>query len=273
MSETSTTRPIDDPVPTAADTVRTVALLIAMLGQIVAGAVGGIGLWGERIGAVANSYPTALLPGGGAFTIWSLIYVATLALAVRAALPGQRGRRVHRRSGWWLVAAGVLNAGWVLVFGQRWIVFAEVVILALLGCLILAWIRIAETQARGWGDRLLLYLPVTLYTGWVTMATVVGAATTASALGLRLSEGLTASVAVAAVLVTVAVVVLVVINSVAIVGFVTSVIWALAWIALGTSIGLVAVAALLGIVVTLSAAVVRCRDRDAAGGRTRLGWG
>ncbi|APU16844.1 TspO-like protein [Actinoalloteichus sp. GBA129-24] len=273
MSETSTTDVTDGAAPRPADSVRSVALLIAMVAQVAAGAVGGIGVWGEQIGTVANSYPTPLLPGGGAFAIWSLIYVSTLALAVRAALPAQRGRRVYRRAGWWLVAAGVLNAGWVLVFGQRWIAFAEVVIVALLICLIMAWVRLTETPARDWGDRLLLYTPVTFYAGWVTMATVVGAATTVTALGLRLSAGLTASVAVAAVLATTAVVTLVVINAFAVFGFVASVTWALAWIVLTTSTGLVAVAALVGIVVTLSAVAVRYKGSAAAGRRLRIGWG
>ncbi len=78
------------------DLVRAVVLLAAVVLQTVAGAIGGSGAWGEPVGSVANSYPTLVLPGGGAFSIWTLIYVLSIALAVRAALPGQR-RMVARR--------------------------------------------------------------------------------------------------------------------------------------------------------------------------------
>ncbi|MET0233611.1 MAG: tryptophan-rich sensory protein, partial [Kibdelosporangium sp.] len=114
---------------------RAVAVVCAALLQIVAGAVGGIGLWGEPVGEVANSYPTLLLPGGGAFGIWSLIYVTFTALAIRQVLPSQRTRVVHQRTGWWLVAAGVLNAAWIALFSHRLITLAQIVIIGLLVCL------------------------------------------------------------------------------------------------------------------------------------------
>ena len=233
---------------TGRDTGRAVAVLAAAVLQVGAGAVGGTGLWGEAVGDVANSYPTLLLPPGAAFTIWSLIYVAFLALAVRQVLPGQRARAVHRRTGWWLAAAGLLNATWVLVFGQRWVVVAQVVIVALLVCLAVAVVRL--TPAQGWGDRLLLHLPVTVYLGWVGVATVAGGATTTAAYGA--APG-TAS-AVTALLLTGAAAAVAVFRLPAAAGFAASVCWALAWIAAGasvTSVRVAALAAVAAVVVTV----------------------
>nr|WP_232328088.1 tryptophan-rich sensory protein [Kibdelosporangium sp. MJ126-NF4]CEL16795.1 hypothetical protein [Kibdelosporangium sp. MJ126-NF4] len=154
------------------DKARAGALILVAVLQVAAGVVGGVGLWGESVGVVANSYPTLLLPGGAAFTIWSLIYVAFGALAVRQALPEQRNRDVHRRTGWWLVAAGVLNAAWVLLFTNRLILLAQLMIVALLACLLGAALRLQP--ADGWADRLLLHIPVMVYLGWVAVATVAG---------------------------------------------------------------------------------------------------
>ncbi|WP_019807249.1 tryptophan-rich sensory protein, partial [Saccharomonospora halophila] len=169
------------------DRVRAVALLAVAVLQIVAGALGGTGAWGEPVGTVADAYPHPLLPAGTAFSLWSVIYVAVLALAVRQVLPSQRGREVHRRTGWWLVGAGVCNVAWVALFGQRWVLPAQVVIVALLGCLVAAWVAASRVLARDRWDRLLLHGPVALYTGWVAVATVVGAVTTAVALGAAVS--------------------------------------------------------------------------------------
>ncbi|MGB3439817.1 MAG: tryptophan-rich sensory protein [Actinophytocola sp.] len=250
---------------TRADAWRAAALVVAAAVQILAGFVGGAGLWGEAVGEVANAYPTLLLPGGAAFTIWSLIYVGFAALAVRQALPGQRHRTVHRRTGWWLVAAGVLNAAWVALFAQRLTVLAQLVIIALLVCLAVVASRL-RAGADGWPDRLLLHLPVGVYLGWVSMATVAGAATTAAsydaapttavAIAVLVLTGLAAAVAVA------------VLPSV--VGFAVTVCWALAWIASRTPESAVAVTALLAVAVVVVAAVVRLWR---AGDRSTAAWG
>ena len=232
--------------------LRAGAVLGAAVLQVLAGVVGGAGLWGEAVGDVANSYPTLLLPAGAAFTIWSLIYVAFFALAVRQALPGQRGRDVHRRTGWWLVGAGVLNATWVLLFTQRVVVGAQVVIVALLVCLGVAAVRL-RAPAEGWGDRLLLHLPVAVYLGWVAVAAVAGGATTTAAYGAAPTSG----AAIAALLLTGAAAAVAVLRLPAVVGFAAAVCWALVWIAAGVDVTSVRVAALVAVGAVAVTAAVR----------------
>lgn len=236
-----------------ADAWRATAVVTAAVLQIVAGAIGGIGVWNEPVGEVANSYPTLLLPAGEAFTIWSLIYVAFAGLAVRQALPTQRGREVHRRTGWWLVAAGVLNAGWIALFTQRQITLAQVVIVALLGCLAVAAARLTRIPATGWPDRLLLHMPVTIYTGWVAVATVAGAATTGAALG-------NAPTTIAAVLVLALTGIAVgaaALRLSAVAGLAMAVCWALAWIVVATPAMQVRYAGLVAVAVVLAGFAVR----------------
>ncbi|MFC4852074.1 tryptophan-rich sensory protein [Actinophytocola glycyrrhizae] len=233
---------------------RAAAVVVAAGLQVGAGAVGGAGLWGEAVGEVARSYPTLLLPPGAAFAIWSLIYVAFAALAVRQALPGQRSRTVHRRSGWWLVVAGVLNATWVLLFAQRFVVPAQVVIVALLACLAVAAVRL-RAPADGWADRLLLHLPVAVYLGWVAVAAVAGGATTTAAYG----AAPTAPAAITALLFTGAAAAVAVARLPAVAGFAASVCWALGWIASGASVPSVRVAAIAAVLAVVVAVAVRLR--------------
>lgn len=251
------------------DRVRAVALLAAAVLQIVAGALGGTGAWGEPVGTVADAYPHPLLPAGTAFSIWSLIYVAVLALAVRQVLPSQRGREVHRRTGWWLVGAGVCNIAWVALFGQRWVLPAQVVIVALLGCLLAAWVAASRVPARDRGDRLLLHGPVALYTGWVAVATVVGAVTTAVAFGAAVPVPAAAGV----LLVTAVAAGFAIAWLRAVVPFALAVVWALSWIAVRTGDAAVAVTAVVAVlvllVVTVRAVVTAPRGRTRARRRTR----
>lgn len=239
------------------DTWRSGALVCAAVLQVLAAAV-----WGKSVGGVANSYPTLLLPAGAAFSIWSLIYVGFAAMAVRQA--SQRGRDVHRRTGWWLVAAGVLNAAWVPVFTNRWILLAQVVIVALLVCLVSAALRLQP--ADGWGDRLLLHIPVTVYLGWVVVATVAGAATTAAAFGA--APGVTA--AIVSLALTGVAAALAVLRLPAVVGFAAAVCWALTWIAANTPTMWVRVTALIAIAVVGLSVVVRI---DHKSNRGSIAWG
>jgi benzodiazapine receptor len=247
------------------DSIRVTAVLAAAVLQTVAGGLGGSGAVGESVGVVAMSYPNPVLPSGAAFGIWTLIYVAVLVLAVRQALPGQRGREVHRRTGWLLTAAGVLNAAWILAFSQRWIAVSEVVIVALLGCLAVAYLRLAHRPAEGWGDRLFLHGTVAVYTGWVSVASVVGAVTTATAAGVTVPDRLGAVLLLAAA----ALVAWLVIKSHAVVGYVAAVVWALGWIA-AASADDVRIAALISAAIVVAVVVVRAvRASDSAG----LMWG
>lgn len=248
------------------DVVRANVVLAAAALQIAAGAVGGAGLWGEPVGVVADSYPTPLLPAGGAFTIWSLIYVLFAVLAFRQALPGQLARPVHRRTGWWLGASGMLNAGWVALFAHRLVLAAQLVIVLLLMCLAVTAVRLMSTPAQSWADRLLLHTPITLYTGWVAVATVAGAATTGAALG----AGPSTAGAVIAVALTGVAAAAVARRLPAVAGFAAAVCWALAWIATGTSATAVQVGAFAAIAVVAAVVAHRLRSSpDAA----RTAWG
>ncbi|GAB3569678.1 hypothetical protein GCM10027445_21830 [Amycolatopsis endophytica] len=244
------------------DGPRAGAVLVTAALQFVAGTAGGAGLTGEPVGDVANSHPTLLLPAGTAFTIWSLIYAVLLVTAVWQALPAQRHRDVHRRTGWWLAVSGVLNAAWIVVFTQHWIVVSEVVIVALLACLLTAFAKLGP--ARGWADRLLLHIPLGLYAGWVTAATVAGAATTGAALGIRPPDTVAVVLAGAATLATAAVTVWVVSRWRAVAGYALAVAWALTWIAVATPATAVVATALTGVALVVVAAGLRL----ARGGRS-----
>lgn len=244
------------------DTWRSGALVCAAVLQVLAGFVGGAGLWGESVGTVANSYPTLLLPAGAAFTIWSLIYAGFGALAIRQVV--QRRRDVHRRTGWWLVAAGVLNATWILLFTNRLFLLAQLVIVGLLICLLCAALRLQP--ANGWADRLLLHIPVMVYLGWVAVATVAGAATTAAAFGA--APGITA--AIVALALTGVGAALAVLRLPAVIGFAAAVCWALAWIAANTPTTWVQVTAFAAIAAVALTAVIRIERWP---NRSTIAWG
>ncbi|HEX8488334.1 MAG TPA: tryptophan-rich sensory protein, partial [Propionibacteriaceae bacterium] len=168
------------------DLVRSTLLAVAAVAQVGSAPLTSLALGpSSDQGPISDANLSPVTPAGYAFTIWGLIYLGSLALAVYQLMPRQRGREVHRRTGWWLVAAFACSTVWVPIFGSRTIWLSQLVILALVACLAVVMIRLtrlgpAETTA----ERLLLRLPVSLYLGWATLATFAGFGTTLRSLGM-----------------------------------------------------------------------------------------
>jgi len=217
----------------------------------------GIGAGGESVGVVARSFPTPVLPADWTFAIWAPIYLAFLGYAVYQLLPAQRGREVHRATGWWLAVSAVLNALWILAFSAQAVVLAQVIIVALLVVLAVAMARLTAHPAADAADRLMLHGPVGLYAGWVSVATVVGAATTGTFLGAPGEGGVATVLGALILLVTGAIAAAVVARGAAALPYAVSVVWALgAIVVMGPPLAVV-VAALVALVAVVAVLVRR----------------
>ena len=89
----------DEAMPVS-DRTRSIAVAVAAVAQTV------VGLGAQLVvdadsstAAISDDNRSPVTPAGYAFSIWGLIFAACLALAVYQALPAQREREVHRRTG------------------------------------------------------------------------------------------------------------------------------------------------------------------------------
>jgi benzodiazapine receptor len=214
------------------DTVRSVLVaVLAVLQTVVAGLAGSGALGGEPIGVVARAYRTPLLAANWTFAIWGPIYLGILVYAGYQLLAGQRRRQVHRATGWWMVAAAVFNTGWILSFGARLVPLSELAIIGLLVCLAVVFGRLSRVAATGVAERVAMRGPIALYTGWVSLATVLGTAATGVWAGLPGDGALAVVAAVVVLLAAGAIATWVVVSGTAVVGYVVAVIWGLIGIA------------------------------------------
>jgi translocator protein len=236
----------------------------------VVAALAGNGVFGEPIGVVAAAYPSPLRAAGWAFGIWLLIYLGMLVQAGYQALPGQWSRVVHRSTGWWLAAAAVCNALWILAFGARLVPLAQLLIFALLVCLAVVLARLRPVPATGRVERIAFRGPVALYAGWVSLAVPLGAAATGVWAGLPGSDALSVVLAVVVLLAVAAIVVWVVTAATAVVPYAAGAAWALAGIVLSGPPGPVAAAAVLA---ALMVATATARRVASAGNPMRAAWG
>jgi benzodiazapine receptor len=252
------------------DLTRGLAVVALAVIQIVVAGLGGSGATGDDVGTVARSYPSPVLPAGWTFAIWGPIYLAFLGYAIYQLLPAQRTREVHRAPGWWLAVSAVLNMAWILAFSARYVLLAELLILALLVVLARVYGRLSRERAANATERAVFRLPVALYTGWVSLAVVAGTAATGVRLGLPGDGALAAIAAVLILIATAGIVASVVTYATAVVGYSVAALWALVGIALNGPPAAVGVAAAIAAVVVLFATARRV---STSGDPRRAAWG
>jgi len=252
------------------DLVRSGLVALLAVVQVVVSILAGIGTVGEPIGVVAGDYRTPLLAASWAFVIWAPIYLAFLAYALYQLLPRQRARDVHRRTGWWLAASAVFNATWILAFGARWLLLAELSIIALMVVLAVVFGRLSRESAVDVTERVAFRGPIALYTGWVSLATVLGTAATGVWIGLPGDNALATVAATVVLLAATAIAAWVVLSGTAVICYTAAVVWAVAGIALNDPPAAVVVAGAVAIVVVLAATV---RRLTTAGNPPRAAWG
>ncbi|RFA10549.1 hypothetical protein B7R54_16050 [Subtercola boreus] len=151
-----------------------VGAVVALVGSFIgSGAAGGTPI-AEAAGGALSADATLLAPAGGAFSIWSVIYLGLVAYAIWQFLPAQRADDRQRRLGYPVLLTLVLNAAWILSVQAGLLALSAVVIVLLLVALCWAYSRAIAT--RGLGRRsligtLLVDGTLGLYLGWVSVAT------------------------------------------------------------------------------------------------------
>ncbi|MEO3932283.1 hypothetical protein WMO79_05650 [Micrococcaceae bacterium Sec7.4] len=141
----------------------------------VAAAVGGgflVGVSGDY--GDATTSPSLVVPANYAFSIWAPIYAGLFSHAVYQALPAQRRDPVLRRTGWATACAVGLSGFWV--WTQDVPALELTLIAATTAAALTAYLRAAPAQAEAGSarDRWLVQIPLGLFGGWITVATVAG---------------------------------------------------------------------------------------------------
>lgn len=245
------------------DGARAAAVVLAALAQI-GGSPLGTALAGRSVGEVSDRTESLITPAGYAFTIWGVIFAGSLAWAVHQALPAQRVRELHRRTGWPLAAAFAGNAVWEVLFpllGVSWPVGPAVLLVAIVVATAVAWARLQDVRTEGL-DRWLPPALAGLLLGWVCVAAAVQVASAGVALGAPATGGPARLWAVFAVVVVAVLAAALVLWARTAAGpFALAVVWGLVAIAVDGGPSVVTVAALGAAAAVAGAVVVRAVTR------------
>ncbi len=162
------------------DLRRQIATLAAILGSIAINTLSNFfPLNGLNIGKLSNTLfaSVQIIPANYAFAIWGLIYLGLIGFGIYQLQPTQRQNPSLQQGGYLLVLASVAQCAWIYLFLARLFPLSVIAMLAILWSLIGMYKRLGiGAQRVSRQDRWLIQIPISIYLGWITVATVVNVA-------------------------------------------------------------------------------------------------
>ncbi|MBD2464852.1 tryptophan-rich sensory protein [Oscillatoria sp. FACHB-1407] len=175
------------PASSNSDRLRAILTLIAILGTLGVNVVSNIApLNGLNIGEISNTIfaDVKVTPANYAFVIWGLIYAGLIAFGVYQ-LRSENYRNIKlQRTSYLIIAACIAQIIWVFLFLGRQFVLSVVAMLGILIPLAMIYLHLRTRHERiSRQEQWSVYIPMSVYFGWITVATVVNVATALYSLG------------------------------------------------------------------------------------------
>lgn len=163
---------------TQQDATWVVASVVAFVVMVAMNALANtLPLFGRATGEVSDGYPSLFTPAPYTFSVWGLIYLLLAGFVIYQALPAVRHDPRLRRARPLFVLSSLLNVLWLVSWHALAIPVSELIMLALLGTLIALYVGIGAWRAAAPpAQRWLLDLPVSVYLGWISVATIANTA-------------------------------------------------------------------------------------------------
>ncbi len=122
---------------------------------------------------ISAKYPSLFTPAGFTFSIWGLIYLSLLVFVIYQALPAQRDNARIARIGPYFKVNCLANALWIVVWHYDLLALSLLVMFIILATLVLIYgTLIEQLKSSSLLEHVTLHLPFSLYTGWITVATI-----------------------------------------------------------------------------------------------------
>jgi len=182
---------------------------------------------GRTTGQVSDLYPTPITPEGFTFSIWGLIYILLGAFVVYQTLPRNRDKPFQEKISYLFILSCILNISWIFLWQYGFFAYSVILIFALLASLIAIYLRLnIGKSAVSPEERICVRLPFSVYTAWITVASLADVAVAVKAAGWS-GFGIDSSIWAALVIGLVLIVTLVVIATRRDVAYSLVIVWAL----------------------------------------------
>ena len=138
----------------------------------------------QSMAEISARYASLFTPAGFTFSIWGVIYLTLLVFVIYQALPAQRDNELISSVSRLFQLNCVANAAWIVAWHYNLLALSLLLMLAILATLIKIYRRLyAHIDRSSIAHHLALNLPFSLYTAWVTVATIANASILQNAYG------------------------------------------------------------------------------------------
>jgi benzodiazapine receptor len=161
------------------DVTRQAVNVLAVIATLVVnGLANALPLNGQTTGEVSDRFQVYFVPAGYVFSIWGLIYLGLITLAIYQALPGQRDNPRLRRVSYLFALSCAANIAWLFLWHYERFPLTLVAMGALLLFLTASYLFLDINQARvPSAEKWLVHIPISIYLGWITVATIANVTT------------------------------------------------------------------------------------------------
>lgn len=141
------------------------------------------GINGNTVGSLSRKYDNLFTPAGYAFSIWGIIFLLLIVYVVHqwANLKNQETYEGLQKRGPWFLIANVMNGLWVIIWLYEWTALSVLVMAILLYSLLRE--LLIEHASSSWREKLFQNLPISIYTGWISVALIANTAAYLSKIG------------------------------------------------------------------------------------------
>jgi hypothetical protein len=162
------------------DLRRQLTTFAAVLGSIGINTLSNVfPLNGVSVGNLSNTLfaSVQIIPANYAFAIWGLVYIGLIAFGIYQLQPSQRENPRLQHSGYLLAIACIAQCAWIYLFLARLFPLSNLAMLGILVPLIVMYQRLGIGRERvSRQERWFIHLPISIYLGWISVATIVNVA-------------------------------------------------------------------------------------------------
>ncbi|MFD3001959.1 hypothetical protein ACFS7Z_16420 [Pontibacter toksunensis] len=133
----------------------------------------------QTIGEVSNKYPNLFTPAGITFAIWGVIYLALTVFCVYHLIKAFKAGAGHEankdlaRIGYLFILNNLATGAWTIAWVYEWLITSVVLMLIQLITLTAIQLRLhIYDPTRSSASRWLTQFPLSIYFGWICIATV-----------------------------------------------------------------------------------------------------
>lgn len=152
---------------------------LSLLVVILINYLANTGFFPAKVGEVSQKYDSLIVPSGYAFAIWGLIYLMLILFTIYQwrLWYSSRNEEVIEKTGFFFFFSNLCNAAWLISWVHEYIGLSVILMILLLFSLI-ALVKSLRLELWDAPLRVIVFVwwPLTVYLGWIIIATVANVA-------------------------------------------------------------------------------------------------